>query len=88
MTLPNLSLTDWLAIGAGAFLVIYNFGGTALTWVEALWNKLFNKTPVNNPATELQVKFNLWLQMRALPDLTPDAIKYLELLKNELLKWD
>jgi len=83
--MPTLTLTDWLAVVAVAGLLLFNFGGTVTGWVKSL----FNKAPATpSPAVELQTRFTLWLQMRSLPDLTPEAIKDLELLKNELLKWE
>ena len=84
--MPALSLTDWLAIAAVVALVVFNFGGTVLGWLKTLFH--VGTPSKTDPAVELRTKFNLWCQMRALPDLSVDAIKYLELLKAELLKWE
>lgn len=90
--LTNLSVTDWLAIACGAGLVLTNFGGQILAWIKAQFPSGGGVVPppdtAAGTAADLTKKFNLWLQLRSLPDLSPEAIKDLELLKNELLKWE
>ena len=89
MGLPTLSVTDWIAAAVLVVFIVYNFGSPVVGWVESVWGSITHKpAPAIDPSVELKNKFNLWCEMRSLPDLTPDAVKYLELLKIELLKWD
>ena len=87
--LSSISVTDWLAVAVVVGLIVVNFGSQILAWIQAHIKTGGNPTPTTTDVSaDLRKKFELWLQIRALPDLSPEAVKDLELLKNELIKWE